>query len=1017
MALTRIVKGMLASESVTPDNLVNTSTYTVGGLVSNGNVSATGNATVGGNVSIASTITLTAGIGLKVEGITLSSSTNLLYYDPTTKAVTYAGPGAAGNPFNQTLNTNSNVTFASLTIGGQTLGPSGSVLTLGGLTATTITVNRTLVANTASFNFLNVGQTSTWFTALGYPGLTIKATDTPGNVGHFTTNLDFRGRWDNASAGSAPGGRIIGDIREVRSDYGWGLKLASRDAFSDGSFTNRSAILVGGSSSYGVATNFITFQGTSTFFDVRSLLPYPVGPGSAVRSVDIGSTSSRFNVVYANSLNVLNNTIYFEDEAGTTTSTLSLTSGVVSVDGTALVNQSVTTGSTPTFAGINVSTVGFTDLTATNATITNLTVLGTMTTLNVTTENVTTENIVTQNFADGTSQTTAWTGTVANSQITSVSTSKVTGLSVVGWTNNYNDLINKPTISGAFDLSTVTNQGLFTTSSVTFGNITDSGTLSVTGFTSLNGGATISAATVTNALTVGTNLTAGMTSVGGLSVTTGTQITKSLSVGGYPLNSAGTGSYFLSTGVSPAVFVSNYTTGVQPTVVVRGYGGAAAPNPAIRLDSAYGTGASPTAIPVNQNLGGLIVSGYDGANWPSDNGQAYNFLGWFATEAMTNSGTSTYQAGSGFNIYTQPQWTRTGVNATRQRFLFTNWTTSTTGPSVNNINIGSGVDGTFPTMTMVDGTTYTGYGRANLNFVNATPTFLGVPAQDAAPDNVTVTATNIMTFASGRRSGVSGRRNAIVSGDTLGQFNFNGQTAANATGVGLTGAQMIVSATENFGAGARGSQIAFNTVNTATTTISTRLNLSDRINSYRADSHSFGDKTGSFTALTLSTSTAAFGSGVAITTYNRTYGDFLNTATTTFTINTGTAIAFTPGTVQANCSVQSGSQLLISQSGTYNLQFSIQIANGDNAERNFWVWLRKNGADVAQSATKYTIVRSGAQVAMLTFNVTSNGSDYFQIMGAVDNVLVTLPSYAANSQGFPSPAIPAVIVCLVPVGA
>jgi hypothetical protein len=500
-------------------------------------------------------------------------------------------------------------------------------------------------------------------------------------------------------------------------------------------------------------------------------------------------------------------------------------------------------------------------------------------------------------------------------------------------------------------------------------------------------------------------------------VTTGTQITKSLSVGGYPLNSAGTGSYFLSTGVSPAVFVSNYTTGVQPTVVVRGYGGAAAPNPAIRLDSAYGTGASPTAIPVNQNLGGLIVSGYDGANWPSDNGQAYNFLGWFATEAMTNSGTSTYQAGSGFNIYTQPQWTRTGVNATRQRFLFTNWTTSTTGPSVNNINIGSGVDGTFPTMTMVDGTTYTGYGRANLNFVNATPTFLGVPAQDAAPDNVTVTATNIMTFASGRRSGVSGRRNAIVSGDTLGQFNFNGQTAANATGVGLTGAQMIVSATENFGAGARGSQIAFNTVNTATTTISTRLNLSDRINSYRADSHSFGDKTGSFTALTLSTSTAAFGSGVAITTYNRTYGDFLNTATTTFTINTGTAIAFTPGTTQANCSVQSGDRLTISQSGTYNLQFSIQIANSDSQERNFWVWLRKNGADVAQSATKYTIVRSGAQVAMLTFNVTSNGSDYFQIMGAVDNVAVTLPSYAANSQGFPCPAIPAVIVCLVPVGA
>jgi hypothetical protein len=119
----------------------------------------------------------------------------------------------------------------------------------------------------------------------------------------------------------------------------------------------------------------------------------------------------------------------------------------------------------------------------------------------------------------------------------------------------------------------------------------------------------------------------------------------------------------------------------------------------------------------------------------------------------------------------------------------------------------------------------------------------------------------------------------------------------------------------------------------------------------------------------------------------------------------------------ANCSIQSSDQILISQAGDYNLQFSIQIDNADNAERNFWVWLRKNGADVAQSATKYTIVRSGDQVAALTFNVTSNGSDYYQIMGAVDNALVTLVGSAANSQGFPSPAIPSVIVNLIPIGA
>ena len=68
-------------------------------------------------------------------------------------------------------------------------------------------------------------------------------------------------------------------------------------------------------------------------------------------------------------------------------------------------------------------------------------------------------------FPDSTNQNTAWTGTVANSQITSVSTSKVTGLSVVGWTNNYNDLTAGP------------NQLLSTSSNVTFANIQSSGNL------------------------------------------------------------------------------------------------------------------------------------------------------------------------------------------------------------------------------------------------------------------------------------------------------------------------------------------------------------------------------------------------------------------------------------------------------------------------------------------------------------------------------------------------------------
>jgi len=664
----------------------------------------------------------------------------------------------------------------------------------------------------------------------------------------------------------------------------------------------------------------------------------------------------------------------------------------------------------------------------------------------------------------GTVQTTAWTGTVANSQITSVSTSKVTGLSVVGWTNKYSDLTGGP------------NQALNTTDAVQFAGITDTGPLSVTGFSSLSGGATISAATVTNNLAVGTNLSAGATTLQSLVVNTGTQLTKTLSVGGYPLNAAGTSSVALNAIVSPTLFVSNTTPGQNANIFIRGFGqnnpngGAATnPNPNLRLENAFGTNSAPTALTANQNIGGIIAGGYDGANWPADQSQSYNFLGWYATEAMTNSGTSTYQAGSGFNIYTQPGWTRPGINATRQRFIITSWTTATGGPSVNNILIGSGVDSTAPTMTMVDGTTYTGYGRANTTFINSYVNQMGVVPQDSAPDNATLTATNTITIIGNRRSGVSARRNSILVNDTLGAINFNGQNGTNSTGIGVAGAGISVNALDNF-ATARGTNITFTTVNTGTTQApSRRLLLSDRLitqsadqylfnnsvntyvplsfttstwnssidsmsfgnnngtvtmlqlnttdNNYNNTRHTFKDRSGITTALTLTTSSAVFGSTVVISGYKKCYGDFYNNNTTTFTINTGTAIALTPGTA-ANCSIQAGSQLLISQAGTYNLQFSAQIINADNgAEHDAWFWLRKNGADVAQSATKYTVIKQGANVAALTFNVTSSGSDYYEIMCAVNDTNVTLPSYAANSQGFPGPAIPAVIVNLIPVGA
>ena len=543
-------------------------------------------------------------------------------------------------------------------------------------------------------------------------------------------------------------------------------------------------------------------------------------------------------------------------------------------------------------------------------------------------------------FADTTVQTTAWTGSVSTSSVTglstigytgklsdgigSISTSTVSGLSVVGYTNNYNDLSNKPSIPGAFNLSTVTNQGLFTTSTVTFGNISDSGTLTVTGFSSLNGGATISAATVTNNLTVGANLTAGYTALQSLTVTTGTKVTQVVSAGGYPLDANGQALIAVSNTQTPAMVVSNYTSNIRSQLNVRSFGqnfpaggATTAGQGQLVLEGSRGTGASPTATGSGDTYGVINFGGYDGTNWLSSQNtggiSALSPVSIFAqsAEAFANNGTTTTNAGSNLFIRLQPVATQ--LNSTSRRIFFaTSWTagsTATLTPPQLNLGIGQAADGTTPALTPAGavGSFGTGSGAMAISLTAVKPFLVGVTGQDTGPENAGITGTNILTFATGRNSATSGRRNALATGDSVMVINANAQTAASGTANGTTVGSIFLSMLENAGASARGTQFTFQTVNTGTTTISTRMTLSDRINTYNSDQHQFRDKNSFWIPLSFTTSTwnasvdsTVFGNGngtVNMLTMNTTLNEYRNT-THKFTERTGsfTALNMTTST-------------------------------------------------------------------------------------------------------------------------
>jgi hypothetical protein len=141
------------------------------------------------------------------------------------------------------------------------------------------------------------------------------------------------------------------------------------------------------------------------------------------------------------------------------------------------------------------------------------------------------------------------------------------------------------------------------------------------------------------------------------------------------------------------------------------------------------------------------------------------------------------------------------------------------------------------------------------------------------------------------------------------------------------------------------------------------------------------------------------------------YGSFFDTTTqTAAVINTAYAMTFNSTDLSQGVTLGTPtSRVYVDTINTYNIQFSAQVVNttGGGAHR-IWIWLRKNGADVPNTATVIRIQGNNSEaVAAWNFLLEMNQGDYFELMWAVDDLGVQLQTFAAS--GF-YPAIPSVIL-------
>jgi hypothetical protein len=151
---------------------------------------------------------------------------------------------------------------------------------------------------------------------------------------------------------------------------------------------------------------------------------------------------------------------------------------------------------------------------------------------------------------------------------------------------------------------------------------------------------------------------------------------------------------------------------------------------------------------------------------------------------------------------------------------------------------------------------------------------------------------------------------------------------------------------------------------------------------------------------------------------NAPYGAFQD-STDQVAANTTTAYAVTFDTTDFSNGVtlSNSSRLNVSQSGIYNVQFSIQFTNTTNASQDVDVWFRKNGTNIDKSNSRFGFApRKGAgdpfhTIAAINYFVSLNANDYVEIMWRPTDVGVSIEQYPAGTSPT-RPAVPSAIVTL-----
>ena len=141
------------------------------------------------------------------------------------------------------------------------------------------------------------------------------------------------------------------------------------------------------------------------------------------------------------------------------------------------------------------------------------------------------------------------------------------------------------------------------------------------------------------------------------------------------------------------------------------------------------------------------------------------------------------------------------------------------------------------------------------------------------------------------------------------------------------------------------------------------------------------------------------------------YGQFYNTATQTqATANVAASVAFNTTDISVGVRLRSPStsEIEVDTEGIYNFQASMQFDSAGGSNHEVWVWFRKNGTDIPNSAMYLNIQNNQSEI-LQAFNllVEMKALDYLEVVWEVGNINAEMAAFAATGV---HPAVPSIIL-------